>query len=66
MFEWVIYAGTGFLVGGLLLVGFIPLVHARAVRLTRRRLEAMTPRSMAEVNADKDRLRAAFAMSTRC
>lgn len=65
MFESIIYAGTGFLVGGLLLVGFIPLVHARAVRLTRRRLEAMTPRSMVEVSADKDRLRAAFAMSTR-
>jgi hypothetical protein len=65
MFECVIYAGTGFLVGGLLLVGFIPVVHGRAVRQTQRRLEAMTPRSMAEVNADKDRLRAAFAMSTR-
>jgi chromosome segregation ATPase len=65
MVESIIYAGTGFLVGGLLLVGFIPLVHARAVRLTHRRLEAMTPRPMAEVNADKDRLRAAFAISTR-
>jgi chromosome segregation ATPase len=65
MVESIIYAGTGFLVGGLLLVGFIPLVHARAVRQTRRHLEAMTPSSMAEVNADKDRLRAAFAISTR-
>jgi DNA repair exonuclease SbcCD ATPase subunit len=40
-------------------------VHARAVRLTQRRLEAMTPMSMAEIHADKDQLRAEFAMSTR-
>jgi len=65
MIESIIYAGTGFLVGSLLFVGFIPMVHARAVRLTQRRLEAMTPMSMAEVNADKDQLRAEFAMSTR-
>jgi chromosome segregation ATPase len=43
----------------------IPLVHNRAVRLTMRRLEAATPLSMAEIQADKDQLRAEFAMSTR-
>ncbi|HVT56177.1 MAG TPA: hypothetical protein VHD34_09040, partial [Xanthobacteraceae bacterium] len=42
-----------------------PLVHGRAVRLTMRRLEAATPLSMAEIQADKDQLRAEFAMSTR-
>src|SRR5262249_61261372 len=41
----------------------IPLVHARAVRLTMRRLEALTPLSMAEIQADKDQLRAEFAMT---
>src|SRR5947209_639901 len=41
------------------------LARARAVRLTQRRLEAMTPMSMAEIHADKDQLRAEFAMSTR-
>jgi len=35
------------------------------VRLTVRRLEAATPLSMAEIQADKDQLRAEFAMSTR-
>src|SRR5258705_11492730 len=30
-----------------------------------RRLEALTPLSMAEIQADKDQLRAEFAMSTR-
>jgi len=43
----------------------IPLIHARAVRLTTRRLEAVLPESMAEVQAEKDLLRAEFAMSTR-
>src|SRR5206468_2370201 len=37
----------------------------RAVRLTTRRLEAATPLSMAEIQADKDQLRAEFAMSAR-
>src|SRR5260370_837086 len=63
--EPVLVGGIGFLVAGLLVVGVIPLVHARAVRLTMRRLEALTPLSMAEIQADKDRLRAEFAMSTR-
>jgi chromosome segregation ATPase len=65
MIESIIWAGTGLLVGSLLFVGFIPMVHARAVRLTRHRLKAMTPMSMAAVNADKDRLRAEFAVTTR-
>ena len=65
MIESIIYAGTGFLVGGLLFIGFIPVAHARAVRLTQRCLEAMTPLSMAEINAVKNPLRAQFALSTR-
>ncbi|MDE2604069.1 MAG: hypothetical protein KGL62_17140, partial [Bradyrhizobium sp.] len=36
-----------------------------AVRLTTRRIEAATPLSMAEIQADKDQLRAEFAMSAR-
>jgi chromosome segregation ATPase len=59
------YLGIGFLVASLLGLVFIPLVHARAVRLTVRRMEAATPLSMAEIQADKDQLRAEFAMSTR-
>jgi chromosome segregation ATPase len=43
----------------------VPLVHNRAVRLTTKRLEAATPLSMAEIQADKDQLRAEFAMSAR-
>ncbi|MET0633633.1 MAG: hypothetical protein ABWY92_22450 [Xanthobacteraceae bacterium] len=65
MIEPIMFVGIGFLVAGLLVIGVIPLVHARAVRLTQRRLEALTPLSMAEIQADKDQLRAEFAMSTR-
>src|SRR5262245_28235851 len=63
MVEQIMFIGIGFLIAGLLVIGVIPLVHARAVRLTMRRLEALTPLSMAEIQADKDQLRAEFAMT---
>src|SRR5436189_6441123 len=63
MIEPIMFVGIGFLVAGLLVIGVIPLVHARAVRLTMRRLEALTPISRAEIQADKDQLRADFAMA---
>jgi chromosome segregation ATPase len=65
MIEPIMFIGIGFLVAGLLVIGVIPMVHARAVRLTMRRVEALTPFSMAEIQAEKDQLRAEFAMSTR-
>ena len=65
MVEPMMYFGIGFLAAALLAVLFIPLVHNRAVRLTTRRLDAAMPLSIAEIRADKDQLRAEFAMSTR-
>ncbi len=65
MIEPIMYFGIGFLVAALLGLLFVPLVHNRAVRLTMRRLEAATPLSIVEIRADKDQLRAEFAMSTR-
>ena len=65
MIEPSMYLGIGFLVASLLLLVIVPLVHNRATRLTMRRLEASTPVSMVEIQADKDQLRAEFAMSTR-
>jgi uncharacterized membrane protein YccC len=65
MIEPIMFFGLGFLIATLLALVILPLVHARAVRLTARRLEAATPVSMAEIQADKDQLRAEFAMSTR-
>ena len=65
MIEPIMYFGIGFLVAALIGLVVVPLVHSRAVRLTMRRLEAAAPLSMAEIQADKDQLRAEFAMSTR-
>jgi hypothetical protein len=65
MVEPIMYFGIGFLVAALVGLIVVPLVHGRAVRLTMQRLEAATPLSMAEIQADKDQLRAEFAMSTR-
>jgi hypothetical protein len=65
MIESIMYMGIGFLVAALIGVAVMPLVHNRAVRLTTRRLEAAMPLSIAEVHADKDLLRAEFAMATR-
>src|SRR5688500_19242839 len=65
MVEPIMFFGIGFLFAALIGLIIIPLVQARAVRLTMRRIEAATPLSMAEIQADKDQLRAEFAMSTR-
>ncbi len=65
MVEPIMYLAIGFLVAMLLGLTLVPLVHNRAVRLTTRRMEAATPLSMAEIQADKDQLRAEFAMSAR-
>ena len=65
MIEPIMYFGIGFLVAALIGLVVVPLIHGRAVRLTMRRLEATAPLSMLEMQADKDKLRADFAMSTR-
>jgi hypothetical protein len=65
MIEPIMYFGIGFLFAALIGVAVAPLIHDRAVRLTMRRLESSIPQSMAEIQADKDLLRAEFAMSTR-
>src|SRR5512139_3306449 len=65
MIEPIMYFGMGLLFSALVRLMVVPLVHGRAVRLTMRRLEAAAPLSMAEIQADKDQLRAEFAMSTR-
>jgi chromosome segregation ATPase len=65
MIDSIMYFGIGFLVAALFGLLFIPAVHNRAVRLTMRRLEASTPLSITEIRADKDQLRAEFAVSSR-
>ena len=65
MIESIMYFGIGFLFAAVIGLVVIPLIHARAVRLTIRHLEDSIPQSMAEIQADKDLLRAEFAVSTR-
>ena len=65
MIEPIMYFCIGFLAAALIALLFFPLVHNRAVRLTMRRLEAATPLTIAEIRADKDQLRAEFAVATR-
>ncbi|MEO5807568.1 hypothetical protein [Devosia sp.] len=63
--ENVMYFALGLLIAGLGALIIMPAVWKRAVRLTKRRIEAATPITMAEFRADKDQLRAEFALSTR-
>jgi chromosome segregation ATPase len=63
--ENIMYFVLGLLVAGLLALILLPAVWRRAVRLTKKRIEAATPMTMAEFRADKDQLRAEFALSTR-
>lgn len=55
----------GFLVASLCALLLLPAVSARAARLARRRVEAMFPLSIAEIVAEKDSLRADFAVAQR-
>jgi hypothetical protein len=65
MIQAIMYFGIGFLFASLIGIAVIPMIHARAVRLTLRRVENSIPQSMAEIQADKDLLRAEFAMQAR-
>jgi hypothetical protein len=65
MVESIMYLGFGFLTATLVALATVPLVHYRAVRLTVGRLRRMTRFSAAECRAEKDLLRAEFAMKTR-
>ncbi len=55
----------GFLAAGLIALLVAPAIWNRAVRLTKRRIEAKVPLTLSDIQADKDRMRAEFAISTR-
>ena len=59
------FFALGVLVAGLLGLMILPALWRRAVRLSTRRLEMQTPLSMEEVLADRDLLRAEFAVAER-
>jgi len=63
--ESTLFFTLGFLCAGFLALMVAPAIWRRAVNLTRRRIEASVPLTLNEIQADKDKLRAEFAMSTR-
>lgn len=65
MLKIIMLVALGFLVASLLALMLAPFLWRRAVRLTTRRIQGTTPLSMSDIQADKDQLRAEFAMSTR-
>jgi hypothetical protein len=65
MIESFMIGGIGLLAGCLLMLAFLPFVHERAVRIAKRDMVEATPLAINEIQADKDHLRAQFAMSVR-
>jgi predicted nucleic acid-binding Zn-ribbon protein len=65
LIEQAMFFALGVLVAGLLGLMILPALWRRAVRLSTRRLEMQTPLSMDEVLADRDLLRAEFAVAER-
>lgn len=65
MIQTILFFILGFLSAGFLALLVAPSIWRRAVALTRKRVEASVPLSLDEIQADKDRMRAEFAMSTR-
>jgi uncharacterized membrane protein YccC len=63
MVEPVMFFALGALSAGLFALLILPFVHQRAVRLAMRRVEANLPVSLANIRADKDLLRAEFAVT---
>ena len=63
--QSVLLFSLGFLSAAFLALMVAPAIWARAVALTKKRIEASVPLTMNEIQADKDQLRAEFAMSTR-
>jgi hypothetical protein len=65
MVDSLMLCGIGFLAGCLLTLAIIPLVHERAVRLTSQKTLETVPFALTEIRAEKDLLRAQFAMAIR-
>jgi len=59
------YFALGLATAGLLALMIAPVLWRRAARLTRAKIEHAVPANLSEIQADKDQLRAEFAMSAR-
>jgi predicted nucleic acid-binding Zn-ribbon protein len=65
MIQYVMLVALGFFLACFMFVLVAPTFWNRAVRLTRRRMEATMPLTLSEIEADKDQLRASFAVKIR-
>jgi hypothetical protein len=65
MINAMLFGALGFLLGCLLALILAPPLWNRAVKLTTRRLEATMPMTLNDIQADKDQLRAEFAIELR-
>lgn len=65
MIEQAMYLALGFVVAGLLALLLLPAFWRRAMRLSMRRLRMLAPMSAEEVVAERDLLRADFAVRER-
>src|SRR3990172_6578963 len=65
MIDIGMYVALGFLLASLLALMVAPAFWRRAVRLTKRRVETTMPMSASDIQADKDQLRAEFAIELR-
>ena len=65
MLESGLFFTLGFLVAILLTLMIAPAIWRRAVSLTRKNIENSIPLTVNEIQAEKDQLRAEFAMNTR-
>ena len=65
MVQSLLFFALGFLCAALLALMAAPAVWRRAARLTRKRVEASIPLTLDEIEAEKDRMRAEFAVAIR-
>jgi len=65
MIDALMYGALGFFSGLLLALMLAPPLWNRAVKLTTRRLEATMPMTLNDIQADKDQLRAEYAIELR-
>lgn len=65
MVEQIVDFALGFVICGLIGLAFLPLVSARARRLTLAKIESRLPMTFDEIEADRDLLRARFAVENR-
>lgn len=62
MIEFLLLFALGFLAATLLALIIAPVIHRRIITLTERRIRASVPLSAAEIRAEKDSARAAYAV----